>query len=265
MPLTLAHPAAAVPLVRVLGPYGVLSALVIGSIAPDTAYLLGLGVPRSTSHGVVGLFVYCLPVGLALFALFHVVLKHPLAALLPAPLQARIAPELGAVGRLPSVPFLAVVVSLLAGAATHVVWDSFTHLSSPLVQAVPELRAHLFSVFGYPVFACKLLQHASTGAGLALLADWSWRWLRAPGQTAALPRPRLPFVLRGAVVAGLLAVSTCAALEAAAPALEAAITPWTLRRFLGRALVGGAGALALALVSFCLIWHVHARALRLRA
>jgi hypothetical protein len=265
MPLTFAHPAAALPLARVLGRYGVPSALVIGSLAPDTGYFLDLGVPRAVSHGFAGLFVFCLPVGFVLFALFHLVVKHPLAALLPVRLQARIAPRLGAVGRLPAVPLSAVAVSLVAGAATHVLWDSFTHLSSPLVQSVPALRAHLGNVFGYPIFGCKLLQHASTGAGLALLALWSWRGLRAPVGPAALPRPRLPSALRAALVAGLLALAACAAFAAAAPALEPALTVWTLRRFVGRAVVAGVGALALALVAFGLLWHAQARALRLRA
>jgi len=265
MPLTFAHPAAALPLARPLGRYGLPSALVIGSLAPDAAYFLELGVPRSTSHGFAGLFLFCLPVGLALYALFHLVLKHPLAALLPEALQARIATALGAVGRLPDAPFSAVAVSLLAGAATHLAWDSFTHLSSPLVQSSPVLRAHLGSVFGYPVLVCKLLQHASTGAGLVLLARWSWRRLRAPAEPAALPRPRLPFALRGALLAGLLAVSASAALAAAAPSLEDAVNVWTLRRFLGRAVVAGVSSLALALVTFGLLWHAHARALRLRS
>jgi hypothetical protein len=265
MPLTFAHPAAALPLARVLGRDGVPSALAIGSLAPDTAYFLDLGVPRSVSHGFAGLFLFSLPVGFGLFAVFHLVLKHPLAALLPVRLQARIAPRLGAVGRLPAAPLSAVALSLLAGAATHVVWDSFTHLSSPLVQSVPALRAYLGSVFGYPVFACKLLQHASTGAGLALLALWSWRGLRAPVGAAPLPIPRLPPALRAALVAGLLALAGCAAFDAAAPALGDTLNLWTLRRFAGRAVVGGVGALALALVAFGLLWHAHARALRLRA
>jgi len=265
MPLTFAHPAAAVPLARPLGRYGVLSALVIGSLAPDTAYFLDVGVPRSTSHSLAGLFLFCLPVGFALYGLFHLVLKHPLAALLPDALQARIAPEFGAAGRLPAVPVSAVAVSLLAGAATHLAWDSFTHLSSPLVQSSPALRAHFGNFFGYPILACKLLQHASTGAGLALLALWSWRWLRAPVRPAPLPAPRLPGVLRGALVAGLLALAACAALASAAPTLEDSLTVWTLRRFLGRAVVAGVGALVLALVAFGLLWHAHARALRLRA
>ena len=67
------------------------------------------------------------------------------------------------------------------------------------------------------------------------------------------------------MVAGLLALSVSAALAAAAPALDEAITPWTLRLFLGRAVFAGVGALALSLVAFGLLWHAHARALRLRS
>jgi Domain of unknown function (DUF4184) len=64
MPFTFAHPAIAVPLLRPLGCYGVLSALVIGSLAPDLAYVLPLSVPRHKSHSLTGLLWFCLPVGL---------------------------------------------------------------------------------------------------------------------------------------------------------------------------------------------------------
>jgi hypothetical protein len=52
MPFTLAHAAATVPLLRLLGSRGVFSALVIGSMAPDFAYFLPLGVRRGQSHGL---------------------------------------------------------------------------------------------------------------------------------------------------------------------------------------------------------------------
>ncbi|MSQ59664.1 MAG: DUF4184 family protein [Betaproteobacteria bacterium] len=40
MPFTIAHPAAALPLLRPLRGFGVLSALVIGSMTPDFPYFL---------------------------------------------------------------------------------------------------------------------------------------------------------------------------------------------------------------------------------
>ena len=54
MAFTPAHAAAAVPLHRLLGSRAVLSALVIGSMTPDFAYFLPLGVRRAQSHSLVG-------------------------------------------------------------------------------------------------------------------------------------------------------------------------------------------------------------------
>jgi hypothetical protein len=78
LPFTFAHSAAAVPLRHVLGRFGVLSALVIGSIAPDLAFVLPIGVARLDSHSLAGLFWFCLPAGLLTYLLFHRVLKGPL-------------------------------------------------------------------------------------------------------------------------------------------------------------------------------------------
>jgi len=64
MPLTPAHAAAVVPLWRLLGSRAVLSALVIGSMTPDFAYFLPLGVRRAESHSLAGL-------ALATLALVH--------------------------------------------------------------------------------------------------------------------------------------------------------------------------------------------------
>jgi hypothetical protein len=50
VPFTLAHPAAAVPLLRPLGRRGLLSALVIGSMAPDLWYFVPFDVTRADSH-----------------------------------------------------------------------------------------------------------------------------------------------------------------------------------------------------------------------
>ncbi len=62
MPFTLAHPAAAAPLRR----FGlVLSALVVGSMAPDFPYFLP-GLPQDKfGHTLAGVFWFCVPAGLA--------------------------------------------------------------------------------------------------------------------------------------------------------------------------------------------------------
>src|SRR5262245_4745992 len=83
MPFTFAHPAAAVPLHRPFGRYGVVSALVIGSLSPDIAYFLPLSVAHADSHSPTGLLWFCLPVSLLSYVLFHTLLKGPLLGLLP--------------------------------------------------------------------------------------------------------------------------------------------------------------------------------------
>src|SRR5262245_16929384 len=174
MPFTLAHPAAAVPLRGYLGRFGVLSALVIGSMAPDSSYFLPWSVARSESHSFFGLFWYCLPIGLLCYVLFHVVLKGPLLALLPTAILRRLGDHALTFRALPLVSWSAVVVSLLCGAATHLLWDGFTHENGPGVIAFPILESHLFYVGYYDVNVYRLLQHGSTLVGFTLLTFWLW-------------------------------------------------------------------------------------------
>ena len=108
MPYPFAHPAAILPLVRPMRGLAVPSALAIGSMVPDAWYLFP-GLARESSHSLHGLLLFCLPVGLAFYCLFHVLLKQPLRALLPAPLAARLA------GKRPRAGWLALIASLLAG------------------------------------------------------------------------------------------------------------------------------------------------------
>jgi hypothetical protein len=271
MPFTLAHPAAALPLARPLGRRAVRSALVIGSLMPDAPYLLGLEVPRATSHGVPGLFTICLPLGLACWLLFHLVLKHPFVALLPRPVQLRLAPHLGPIGRLPDAAWSAVAISLLAGAASHVAWDAVTHLSSPLVQGTPWLRATLLSVHGYPILTYKVLQNVSTVVGLGLLVFWAVRWLRTAPCAASSTLPRLSGGARAASLAVLAMLTGIAAVLGAASALDAAyaLAPaldiWTLRDMLRSAVVSGLSGLIASLVLFGALWHARVLAFGARA
>lgn len=182
MPFTLAHPAAVVPLARLLGRRVVVSALVIGSLTPDFAYV----VPRLTrgqSHNLPGLFWFCLPVGLALYLLFHLALKRPLAAALPRRLREAVTPILARTPDLPPASWSKVVLCLLLGALTHLIWDLFTH-PGPIVGTIPVLTVNLVTVGWYRLYVYKVLQHCSTLLGLALLARWTRVWLdAAPAQS----------------------------------------------------------------------------------
>lgn len=192
MPFTFSHPAAAVPLYRPLGRFGVLSALVIGSTVPDVIYFVPLGVTARLTHGLPGLITFCLPVGMVLYLLFHLLLKKPGLDLMPRWARARLAPHAAqaaqaawpAAGTSP----WGVPVSLVLGAATHIVWDAFTHAGAFGVRLFPVLNTLLFEAHGYRLYLFKLLQHLSSVLGLALLAWWGWRWfsrLPVPAQAPA--------------------------------------------------------------------------------
>lgn len=180
MPLTLAHPAAILPLFRPLGRWAVPSALVLGSMSPDFAYFLP-GTDLST-HSADALLWFDLPAGGLAYATWHALVARPLVALLPRGVAERLLPLLTERAAQLRPPVQAVAVSLLVGAATHLAWDSFTHSGTWLTDAVPLLGTELGRIGAYHVRIFGVLQHASTAVGCAVLALWALDWLdTAPG------------------------------------------------------------------------------------
>jgi hypothetical protein len=186
VPYPFAHPAAVLPLARPMGRFAVPSALAIGSVAPDLWHLVPLA-SRADSHSLAALLWFCLPVGLLAYALFHLVLKQPLIALLW--------PRLGAFAckGLPGAPWYAVVVSLLVGALTHLAWDAITHTNDHTMQDP------------------NWFQHANTALGGVVLGGWIWRRVR---RVPALPW-QLSAFHRGCVALAIGGVMAIAALNAA--------------------------------------------------
>ncbi|MFF7149980.1 DUF4184 family protein [Streptomyces griseoaurantiacus] len=269
MPFTLAHPAAVLPLLR--SPFSP-AALVCGAMAPDMPYFLAAArIPVSArswyepflnatvSHGLSGLAV-SVSFALALLLLYAGV-RRPVAALLPggrAPhgRGGRSARRVGGV-----------LLSVLIGVATHLLWDSFTHADGWAVVHVSPLRARLAG----DLTVARAVQHLSTAGGLAAVAAHLWRrGRRAPGGGAgptALPAP----VRRTTVAALALAALAGAAARthplasyrggpAAADrvgtreALETVASDWA---------TGGGAALVLALLLYACLWWGH-RAWRIR-
>jgi hypothetical protein len=177
MPFTPAHPAAVVPLFKVLRERGSPTALVIGSMAPDLAYFLPVSVARGQSHSPWGVVWFCIPVCALAYVCFHVFLAPLVHGLVPRDVGAHF-PESWSRGKLPNDSPAIVLSSFLLGVFTHLAWDSFTHKHGLVVASVPALSVRLFRWQGYTFSAYKFLQHGSTLVGMALLAWWGWRWLR---------------------------------------------------------------------------------------
>ncbi|QKV79672.1 DUF4184 family protein [Amycolatopsis sp. Hca4] len=195
MPFTLSHPAAVLPLAR--GPL-VPSALVAGSVAPDVFWFVPRPLPDvglSKTHEFASALWLDPLIALLLLALFHVLLKRPLLALVPQPLAERLPRHFSR--RRPGW----IALSLVLGALTHVGWDAFTHESGGFAF----LRIPL--VTGVDVG--RLIQLVSTIAGAVVLAWWLVRWYRLAPARPAPPRSRYPKAttafLAAGVVTGVLA------------------------------------------------------------
>jgi hypothetical protein len=174
----------------VLGARAVPSALAIGSIIPDAWYFVP-SLDRGHSHDALGVLWFCLPAGLIAYAAFHLIFKQPMLALLPRDLAGRLAAW--CTHGLPAIPPVWVLVSLLAGIATHLAWDAFTHpgyLAALEAEVLSGMRLH------------RILQHASTLLGTALLVAWLWRKLQG-----TKPRPVVEEIdvrLRAAVLGAMI-------------------------------------------------------------
>ncbi len=180
MPFTLAHPAAAVPFTR----WGfVLSALIVGSISPDIMYFLCLSTRCQFGHTLIGLFLFDIPAGIILLWLFHNVLKRPVISLLPATHQQCLMPLANDFHFIPLRRFFLIVMSLLLGALTHIIWDSLTHRSGWVVQQLPVFSVPIIETSLGTLKVYKVLQYGSTFLGATLLIYWYLKWLRqAPTQ-----------------------------------------------------------------------------------
>lgn len=250
MPFTFAHPAAALPLLRPLGRYGSLSALAIGSIAPDLAFIVPVGASRAQTHGLAALLTFSLPAGLLAYGWFHVLLKAPLRALLPPAIGGRLA----AAGQR-AAPWPAVLVSLLCGALTHLAWDAFTHPGTAVVMAMPLLQHTFATVGGYQVFGYKLLQHGGTVAGLCLLARWFGKW---KARTAMVPYDaRLSSGQRWLAIAVIAAASAGAGLWAGLLRSAHLAGMAGVQAFAAGFIFAALPACALALTVYSLLWQAR--------
>ena len=202
MPFTPTHVLAITPIAAVSRWRLSFSALAIGSMIPDLPLFVPLAPSYATTHSLPGLITACLPLGALGFVAFQAVLKRPLIALLPSAVRCRCAAIAGPSPE-PSVrTVVSVAMAVTIGAATHLVWDAFTHQGRWGTLLVPCLDATALTVAGHAVPGYKVLQYGSTAVGLPFLAALAILWLT---RQAAAPLDALPSVPRAVRVATVLA------------------------------------------------------------
>ncbi len=205
------------------------SALVVGTLAPDFEYFLRFAPSGGFGHTLLGALILTLPLALIFLWLFHRYVKAPLASLLPESVDRRLAPYLGRFRFFGLSRFAMIVISILVGIATHLVWDSFTHRTMWLYHHWSFLRQSSYLPFWGPIRNCTLLQHGSTILGLGILIVWSVLWYRTAPVSDRVPASQLSgprkiaviiMVPAVAVAAGLLRAVVSAGLPGSRPSLQ---------------------------------------------
>ena len=210
-----------------------LSALVIGSLAPDLPVYLPVGVDYQTTHSGRGIAVDVV-IGLALLWLWFALLRDAVVDLTPS--LRRRAP---ARGRLDRRAWLLAPLALAIGAATHVLWDSATHDWGFIVEELPLLREQYGPMMGY-----QWLQQLSTAAGSIAVAAYCVHQMKKKPVVHRPPAVQrsgfwLAPVALSALVVGLASRDGWAAVGAALVALVAVAIGWRIARQPSQAVVAG--------------------------
>src|SRR3954469_3094720 len=82
MPLTISHAAAVLPIHAATRQRLPLTALMIGSMAPDFGYVFSYAASRPLTHSIPGLFIFALPAGLAVWLFYVIFLEKTTITLL---------------------------------------------------------------------------------------------------------------------------------------------------------------------------------------
>ncbi|MEV3991760.1 DUF4184 family protein [Streptomyces sp. NPDC049837] len=212
MPFTLSHAAAVLPGIRRSGtgrgPLAA-SALVMGSFSPDMTYFADTAIPGAmlfgdVTHSLLGVLTVDVLIAAALVAVWLMV-REPLLALVPARWQGRVhALVRGESWRERQPAGLAVrfYVSAVIGAATHVVWDLFTHADRWGMKVLPVLGE---VVAGFPMYLYA--QYGGSAVALVVLVWFVGGALRRiPPETAVRAPASVPVLDRRGrwLAAGLL-------------------------------------------------------------
>lgn len=165
MPFTFSHPALILPLRWLPRRWFSFTGLIIGSIIPDFEYFIRIKIHSAYSHTLRGLFWFDLPLGLLVAFIFYRVVVPVSIDNLPFFFKSRLysLKNFDWTTYFKSNWFF-VITSLLLGAGSHLLWDSFTHEHGYFVRNFSSLnRELLLAGMEVPVF--KLFQHLSTLLG----------------------------------------------------------------------------------------------------
>lgn len=147
MPFTAAHPALVLPIKGKWPKYFSLTALVVGSMAPDFEFFIRFQHQRGPGHTLLGSLYFNLPLIFLAAALFHHIVKKPFIYCLPEFLGKRfydMAEDKWSVATPRN--FFVFTYSALIGMLSHFTLDAFTHPAQLFRELVSFLSKNLFTI-----------------------------------------------------------------------------------------------------------------------
>lgn len=206
-----------------------------GCFAPDFEHFIRLQPGKGFAHTLPGVFLLDLPLAIIVLWLFHRYAKEPLWNALPEKVRCKIPLGPTTFSISPPTRFLLIVVSILLGIATHILWDSFTHKTYWPYQNMALLR----ETFTVPLLGQRplyqILQDASSLLGLVIIGVW-WHFRsrsiqptrpRQPGFPPASDRTTLLVAAAVALIAAVFSVLARPGLHKPDAILTQAIITWT--------------------------------------
>jgi hypothetical protein len=178
VPFTVSHAAAVLPLQRFGLP---LTALMIGSMAPDFGYFFSPDMSRHLTHSLPGLIMFALPVGLVVWLFYVAILEKATITLLSDRWHTRFAHT----ERITTSLIARACVAILIGAVTHLVWDNFTHRFTWSSRHFPILLEPVPGFGWMPIY--HFLHGLSSVVGLVILWIWAHRLHRQPARSLIRP------------------------------------------------------------------------------
>jgi sorbitol-specific phosphotransferase system component IIC len=179
MPFTVSHAAAVLPLHR--HTKLPLTALMVGSMAPDFGYFFSHEASRELTHSFTGLFIFALPAGLFVWLFYVAFLEKATITLLSDRWHTRFA-HTDAI----TLPLIArASIAILLGAVTHLLWDAVTHRYTFVTNALPILAEPTPGLAWLPIY--HLLHFLSSVVGLVILARWAQHLHRQPAKSLIRP------------------------------------------------------------------------------
>ncbi|WP_242849743.1 DUF4184 family protein [Clostridium novyi] len=162
VPFTFAHPAIVIPFNKQIPKYFNITALILGSMAPDFEYFLRFKPIGEMGHTSLGVFYFDLPTVFIMAFLWNYIIKKTFILSLPHPFDKKLSYFVDKKSNVINIKYLIIFVfSALLGVYSHILWDAFTHKTGFFVTRIALLSNNI-KIMNFKIPIYKILQHGST-------------------------------------------------------------------------------------------------------